>query len=154
MHALAQSQDLITDSDWRGARIFELLRQQFDLYVPEYPNLIRMEGDDLLLNPNGALYIGLAFHELVVNTVSHSGNLAYHLPISLQCRRDGEFYIVEWTEPVMASKEPVEARRSNFGSVVLEKVVPAALSGTAEYQLSPERVFYKLRFPASDTTEP
>lgn len=44
LHALAQSQDLITDSDWRGARIFELLRQQFDLYVPEYPNLIHMEG--------------------------------------------------------------------------------------------------------------
>ena len=35
LHALAQSQDLITDSDWRGARIFELLRQQFDLSVPD-----------------------------------------------------------------------------------------------------------------------
>ncbi|MDS7594089.1 sensor histidine kinase [Agrobacterium tumefaciens] len=153
LHALAQSQDLITDSDWRGARIFELLRQQFDLYVPEYPNLIRMEGEDLLLNPNGALYIGLAFHELVVNTVSHSGNLAYHLPISLLCRREGDFYVVEWNEPVMASKEPVDARRSNFGSVVLEKVVPAALAGTARYELSPQQVFYSLKFPAMDGTE-
>lgn len=47
-----------------GVRVYSsLLRQQFDLYVPEYPNLIHMEGENLLLNPNGALYIGLAFHE-------------------------------------------------------------------------------------------
>ncbi|UXT91958.1 sensor histidine kinase [Agrobacterium pusense] len=153
LHALAQSQDLITDSDWRGARIFELLRQQFDLYVPEYPNLIHMEGENLLLNPNGALYIGLAFHELVVNTVSHSGNLAYHPPISLQCRQEGDFYIVEWNEPMTPSKEPVEARRGSFGSVVLEKVVPSALGGSAEYELTPERIVYRLKFPSGDVAD-
>ncbi|MGQ8633700.1 sensor histidine kinase [Agrobacterium sp. DKPNP3] len=150
LHALAQSQDLITDSDWRGARIFELLRQQFDLYVPEYPNLIHMEGENLLLNPNGALYIGLAFHELVVNTVSHGGNLAFHPPIALQCRQEDEFYIVEWNEPMTPSKDPSEARRGSFGSVVLEKVVPSALGGTAEYHLTPERIVYRLKFPSRD----
>lgn len=64
---------------------------------------------------------------LVVNTVSHSGNLAYHPPITLQCRQEGDFYVVEWNEPMMPSKEPAEARRGSFGSVVLEKVVPSAL---------------------------
>ena len=150
LHALAQSQDLITDSDWRGAEIFDLLKQQADLYLPEYPHLLKMTGDNLLLNPNGALYVGLAFHELVVNTVSHGGNLALHTPITLACTKDGEFFEVEWREPLSddGNTQASENRRSHFGSVVLEKVVPAALGGTAEYQVSAAEICYRLKFPA------
>ncbi|NTF33020.1 sensor histidine kinase [Rhizobium skierniewicense] len=152
LHALAQSQDLITDSDWRGADIFDLLKQQSDLYLPEYPQLIKMVGENLLLNPNGALYVGLAFHELVVNTVSHGGNLSQHSPITLDCRKDGEFFEVRWIEPLggsailMSSEDG--SKRSNFGSVVLEKVVPAALGGEAKYGVSTDNIDYFLRFPA------
>lgn len=152
LHALAQSQDLITDSDWRGAEIFDLLKQQADLYLPEYPHLIQMRGENLLLNPNGALYVGLAFHELVVNTVSHGGNLSRHLPLTLDCRKDGEFFEVRWTEPLGGSGAVMSSgdgdKRSNFGSVVLEKVVPAALGGEARYQVHAENIDYFLRFPA------
>ncbi|MEJ8308387.1 sensor histidine kinase [Agrobacterium larrymoorei] len=151
LHALAQSQDLITDSDWRGAEIFDLLKQQSDLYLPEYPHLIQMKGENLLLNPNGALYVGLAFHELVVNTVSHSPNLALHLPITLECRRDEDFFEVSWSEPLSQDDPPSSQesdRRSNFGSVVLEKVVPAALAGEARYDVSANDIGYTLRFPA------
>lgn len=151
LHALAQSQDLITDSDWRGAEIFDLLRQQADLYLPEYPHLVQMKGENLLLNPNGALYVGLAFHELVVNTVSHSGNLGNHLPITLECAVEGDIFEVRWKEPLAVERKdsPSEdTRRSNFGSVVLEKVVPAALAGTAEYKVSAEEIEYLLRFPS------
>ncbi|WP_320196734.1 sensor histidine kinase [Agrobacterium rosae] len=152
LHALAQSQDLITDSDWRGAEIFDLLKQQGDLYLPEYPHLIQMKGENLLLNPNGALYVGLAFHELVVNTISHGGNLSQHLPLTLDCRKDGEFFEVRWVEPLGgsgASQMPADAdKRSNFGSVVLEKVVPAALGGEATYKVSADSIDYFLRFPA------
>jgi two-component sensor histidine kinase len=156
LHALAQSQDLITDSDWRGARIFDLLRQQAELYLPEYPHLIRTKGEDLLLNPNGALYVGLAFHELAVNTVSHAANLARHLPITLRCSRtfvnDLEFFEVEWDEPLddAQRKEMSDSgRRGHFGSVVLEKVVPAALSGEADYNVSEDQIRYRLKFPVS-----
>ncbi len=151
LHALAQSQDLITDSDWRGAEIFDLLKQQSDLYLPEYPHLVQVKGENLLLNPNGALYVGLAFHELVVNTVSHSPNLALHLPITLECRRDDDVFEVRWNEPLTRTDIPVSEeadRRSNFGSVVLEKVVPAALAGEAHYNVSADEVGYLLRFPA------
>lgn len=152
LHALAQSQDLITDSDWRGAEIFDLLKQQADLYLPEYPHLIQMKGDNLLLNPNGSLYVGLAFHELVVNTVSHGGNLSRHLPLTLDCRKDGEFFEVRWTEPLGGSGASTSSadvdKRSHFGSVVLEKVVPAALGGEARYTVSSDSIDYFLRFPA------
>jgi two-component sensor histidine kinase len=155
LHALSQAQDLITDSDWRGASVFDLLRQQSNLYLPEYPHLVRMHGDNVLLNPNGAVYVGLAFHELVVNTISHGGNLASHLPVTLHCTRsqtDGEDRLeILWEEPL--SNRPIEPKpeghkhNAHFGSVVLEKVVPAALAGEAVYEIHTDHIRYRLTFP-------
>lgn len=152
LHALAQSQDLITDSDWHGAEVFELLSQQVKLYLPEYPNLVVMCGDKVMLNPNCALYLGLAFHELVVNTVSHNDNLAGHKPLRVDCKQFGNDVTVEWYEPLsdqgLDDDESVK-EKSSFGSVVLEKVVPAALNATAEYLRTPTEIIYRIKFPLS-----
>lgn len=61
--------------------------------------------------------------------------------------------MVEWNEPMMPSKEPVETRRGGFGSVVLEKVVPSALGGSAEYELTAKRIVYRLKFPSVDSVD-
>jgi two-component sensor histidine kinase len=114
-----------------------------------------MHGDNVLLNPNGAVYVGLAFHELVVNTISHGGNLASHLPVTLHCTRsqtDGEDRLeILWEEPL--SNRPIEPKpeghkhNAHFGSVVLEKVVPAALAGEAVYEIHTDHIRYRLTFP-------
>lgn len=151
LYALAQSQDLLTDSDWRGASLFELLRQQLDLYLPEYPDLVKFEGEYVFLNPNGALYLGLAFHELVVNTVSHGRHVSRQQQITVTCKRDGSMICLTWKEPVTSRRQQVldgEKPRQSFGSVVLEKVVPVALNGTATYQISEDIISYELIFPS------
>jgi two-component sensor histidine kinase len=150
LFALAQSQDLLTDSDWRGASLFDLLRQQLELYLPEYPNLVKMDGEEIFLNPNGTLYLGLAFHELVVNTVSHGRNLTQPQQITVTCKNDGTSITLCWAESISngnAHGAAVEKPRSNFGSVVLEKVVPVALNGQAKYEISDTMITYGLTFP-------
>lgn len=152
LFALAQSQDLLTDSDWRGAALFELLKQQVTLYLPEYPDFVQFAGEDIFLNPNGAMYLGLAFHELVVNTVSHRGNFARQQRITVGCQRDGDLFRLEWREPVSEVTTNVaecDSPRQSFGSVVLEKVVPVALNGTANYVVSANSIVYDLTFPAN-----
>lgn len=149
LFALAQSQDLLTDSDWRGASLFQLLNQQIDLYLPEYPQLVKLEGDDIFLNPNGAMYIGLAFHELVVNTVSHGGNLARQKQILVTCCQEGSSVTLTWNEAISPNSTSVkvdEKPRQSFGSVVLEKVVPVALNGKATYEISEQHIVYRLEF--------
>jgi two-component sensor histidine kinase len=152
LFALAQSQDLLTDSDWRGASLFELLRQQLELYLPEYPNLVKMEGEEIFLNPNGTQYLGLAFHELVVNTVSHGRNLTLPQQIIVTCKNNGTSIMLSWEELISnentngaADQKP----RSSFGSVVLEKVVPVALNGEAHYEISETKISYRLTFPVA-----
>ena len=123
LHALSQSQDLITDSSWRGAYFRDLLSQQVEKYVPENTGLIQVSGEDVLLSPNASLHIGLALHELVVNAVSHGDFLRNRAVIKVYCGRitteRGDEIKVTWEEPIERS-EPTGERggKAQFGSKI------------------------------------
>ena len=152
LHALSQSQDLITDSSWRGAYFRDLLSQQVEKYVPENAGLIQVTGEDILLSPNASLHIGLALHELVVNAVSHGDFLRDRATIEVYCGRvkteRGEEIRVTWTEPVR-DRGDAELRptKGQFGSTVLERVVPASVNGKVTHVFERNRIYYELVFP-------
>jgi len=152
LYSLAQSQDLITDSSWRGAGVFSLIRQQTEKYLPENSDLVQVEGEDMMLTPNAALHIGLALHELVVNAVIHGGLLVNGKPVLVTCRRletdDGASIELVWKEPLsQAARQALESREAHFGSTVLERVVPASVNGRAEYNVGGELIRYAICFP-------
>jgi two-component sensor histidine kinase len=152
LHSLSQSQDLITDSSWRGAYFQDLLTQQVEKYVPDNKGLIRFVGENLLLSPNASLHIGLALHELAVNAVSHGSFLRQHIPIEVTCNRlmqaEGEMIKVIWSEPFSPPRDgSVDVAKPKFGSTVLERVVPASVSGRATLEFTEGRLRYELVFP-------
>ncbi len=151
LHALSQSQDLITDSSWRGAYFRDLLKQQVERYIQENADLVHVSGDDVLLTPNASLHIGLALHELAVNAVSHGDFLQRRKPISVSCRRqelpDGPVVTILWEEPFSGPDDSKDAKASRFGSTVLERVVPASVNGQAKHDLKNGLVRYELTFP-------
>lgn len=152
LYSLAQSQDLITDSSWRGAGVFSLIREQTEKYLPENSDLVQVTGDDVLLTPNAALHIGLALHELVVNAVIHGGLLINGKPVRVSCRRiaNGDEADIEivWEEMLTAaSRQALESREAHFGSTVLERVVPASVAGKAEYSIGGDVIRYAISFP-------
>ncbi|PZU23202.1 MAG: sensor histidine kinase [Shinella sp.] len=152
LYSLAQSQDLITDSSWRGAGLFSLIRQQTEKYLPENSDLVQIEGEDLMLTPNAALHIGLALHELVVNAVIHGGLLVNGKPVVVTCRQleteDGASIEIVWEEPLSpAARLALENSEAHFGSTVLERVVPASVNGKAEYNVGGELIRYVICFP-------
>ena len=61
----ANAQDLVTDSDWQGAHLNDLIAKQARKYFKN-GSVYRLEGEDLLLSPNASLHLGLALHELIV----------------------------------------------------------------------------------------
>lgn len=155
LYSLSQSQDLITDSSWRGAYFRELVEQQTQKYLPENAHLVVVKGDDVLLTPNASLHIGLALHELIVNAVSHGSLLTSRRAIEVTCNRvlvDGhdslEVYWLEKLDP-SASESLVneETLKGHFGSIVLERVVPASVNGKAQYAISDKEISYSLTFP-------
>jgi two-component system, chemotaxis family, CheB/CheR fusion protein len=74
--ALASTHDLLVQSDWKGADLASLARQQLCPYTTaESKNRVRIEGEPVSLSPDIATPFGLVLHELAVNAFKH-GSLA------------------------------------------------------------------------------
>jgi two-component sensor histidine kinase len=154
LYSLSQSQDLITDSSWRGAYFYELVHQQTGRYLPENKHLVKVSGDNVLLTPNASLHLGLALHELIVNAVSHGSLLRTARPIEVTCLRmqiDGHDCLqMSWDEALnetFGAEDVDDSLKAHFGSTVLERVVPASVNGKARYVISNEQISYQLHFP-------
>ena len=148
LQSLASSQDLVTSSNWRGAALHELISGQVGRYSADPTRSLRFEGENPYLNPNAALHIGLAIHELTVNSVSY-GALSQpggQVEVSVKRPTDGGHspdLLLTWTERV----EMGSRNEKRFGSVALERVVPTSLNGTATLEIGEDRLEYRLMVP-------
>ena len=148
LQAIARAQDLVTDRDWQGALLSDLIGRQVALFHRDNALPVEVTGDDLVVSPNAALYVGLAIHELAANAV-RNGQLtasdgSIRVAFSLDPRTDGErTLVVQWSERLAegAAGEQIEPLTRKF----LESVVPLAVDGTGELGVSARRVDYTLR---------
>lgn len=153
IQSLASSQDLVTSSNWRGANLHELIAGQVALYCADPERNVRVAGANPYLNPNAALHIGLALHELAVNSVSY-GALSVpngYVDISIELAASdagGKAMILSWLEDIRGQK--AERGEKRFGSVALERVVPASLNGRAVLTMETDRIEYQLTVPGGN----
>ncbi|ESW81102.1 MULTISPECIES: sensor histidine kinase [unclassified Mesorhizobium] len=150
LQSLASSQDLVTSSNWRGAALRELVSGQVGRYGADPLHSLRFRGANPYLNPNAALHIGLAMHELAVNSVSY-GALSrsdgfVEVTADLTAASAGEPALsLTWAEVIGANDNQRSEKR--FGSVALERVVPTSLNGTATLEITGNRLEYRLVVP-------
>tara|TARA_E500000305_G_scaffold14367_1_gene10010 strand:- start:14787 stop:15830 length:1044 start_codon:yes stop_codon:yes gene_type:complete len=159
LYSLSQSQDLITDSSWTGAQFRDLATQQIEKYITEDHSGITVDGDNPWLSPNEALHVGLALHELVVNAASHGGTAKATTHVNLTCQSEQlgsrQQIAILWketrlegqvTETGAGAGVEAEAQNGRFGSIVLERIVPNAVDGAADYRIASDHVTYDLTF--------
>lgn len=153
LHAMAKAQDLITDTNWRGARFRDLALDQVQKYLPEPEETFELTGANPLLTPNETVHVGLALHELVVSAVSARGALDHRSRIKVGCTLDNSdgrpMVTIQWLETSdCAVPAPNGNSDQGFGGMVLSRVAPAAVNGTSRYTVSGNTVSYELVFPA------
>ncbi|MEP9372909.1 HWE histidine kinase domain-containing protein [Mesorhizobium sp. KR1-2] len=150
LQSLASSQDLVTSSNWRGADLRELVISQVARYSPDTKRAVVFEGINPYLNPNAALHIGLALHELAVNSVSYgalsqSGGFVTVAAEKIEGAENEPSLSLSWTETL---GRPANKRgEKRFGSVALEHVVPTSLNGTASFSIDNDTLRYELVVP-------
>lgn len=150
LQSLAKSQDVITDRDWRGSTLSDLVEKQVRDVVPLIDSHIVFEGSDLELAPNGTLHVGLALHELVTNALVHGALTRNSGKVVIRCERSGpdNGAVLTWTETPRVS--PAVSRPRSFGRTMLERIVPAAVNGTGVLKLCDDAVTYTLTIGASE----
>jgi two-component system CheB/CheR fusion protein len=126
--ALAGAHNLLVESDWRGADLHELARQQLGVYATDDPNRVRIEGEAVLLPPDVATPFGLVLHELATNAAKHgalsktSGKIM--LSWTMNQRNNQCFLTFAWKEAGgPAVREPAA---HGFGSTLIDTAIPRA----------------------------
>ncbi|MEZ5774619.1 MAG: CheR family methyltransferase [Hyphomicrobiaceae bacterium] len=69
--ALAASHELLVRSEWRGASLDALARQQLAPYLSDDQSRVQISGPALVLPPDVATPLGLILHELATNAAKH-----------------------------------------------------------------------------------
>jgi two-component sensor histidine kinase len=146
--SLSRAHDILTDADWRGARIFDLVQSQIALYAGDRMASVVLEGENSFLRPNAAQYVGLALHELTTNAIKYGalsrddGMIAVRFE---QSPASATVHRLSWQET--SSAEMREPSGRSFGLLMLTEVVPISVSGTAALTFRPEGVRYELDIP-------
>lgn len=151
IQSLSYSQDIVTDTDWRGADLAHLIALQVERYAPDGMQQIEADVARVYLSPTASLHVGLALHELAVNAASYGSLSVPGGKVSIQADFEevegGQDLVIHWKESegprVRSDRDP------RFGTSTLERIVPNAVGGSAKLTHEPDGVHYVLRVPDS-----
>jgi PAS domain S-box-containing protein len=146
--ALSESHDLLVNAEWRGATITELIQAQIKAFAAQ--SRVSMAGPVVMLQPNAVQYLGIAFHELTTNSARHGalsrhgGRVEIEWTVTKAANGADSFHL-GWRE--LDGPRVDEHTRRGFGTVVLKRVTPEALSGTGRLEFNEQGVTWMLDAP-------
>lgn len=180
--ALSRSHDLLVTSEWAGASLFDLIQEHLKPFGRE--EQILLSGPVLTLQSNAVQNLGMAFHELGTNSSkygalgSEDGQVKITWTIGSSAQGPGagdlgakdlgakdlgtrsvgasggrDFQLL-WTEISTPRPERQESARMGFGTVVLQRVAPQSLGGSAQLERSPGRLSWRLSAPLASIIVP
>lgn len=158
--ALSRSHDLLVTSEWAGASLFDLIQEHLKPFGRE--EQISLSGPLLTLQSNAVQNLGMAFHELATNSSKYGAlsSDAGRVEITWQIAEDGtgtrEFRLVwdETSTPRKGDEGQAEGSRKGFGTIVLQRVAPQSLSGSAELHRVPGHLTWWLTAPLESIVVP
>ncbi len=142
--ALSATHDLLTATNWRSARLHDVLGVEFRPYGPER---YRLEGPDVALAPPEALALGLLFHELATNAAKYGA-----LARPTGCIEVGWDVAEDVLELVWRERDgpPVAPpARRGFGSRLIERSLQGVLRGEASLEFAPAGLVCRITLPLS-----
>jgi two-component system CheB/CheR fusion protein len=129
LSALAKAHGLLVQSDWRGADLSALIREQLEAYIAQNPSRLSVEGEKIMLPADLATPFGLVLHELATNAAKHGSLSVPNGRISLSWtsdrRNDQRLLKFTWRELNGPKVSPPD--RSGFGSSLIDKGIPEAV---------------------------
>jgi len=125
LSALARCHDLLTQSQWQGADLETLARDNVAPYLADTPDRFTVAGEPVALSADLATPFGLVFHELATNAAKYGSLSVARGRVALQwsvghASADNLLEVV-WQE---VNGPPVKSpARSGLGSSLLEGVI-------------------------------
>jgi two-component sensor histidine kinase len=131
---LACTHDLIAEEQWRGAHFRELVSRQVEYFVDREARRVDLSGPDFLMEPSAAQHVGMALHELCVNAVQHGALSQPAGKVFFRWKWEGQMSGKPWLHVSWGETNGPPAKmpeRKGFGFLVLERLAPEGLGGSA-----------------------
>jgi PAS domain S-box-containing protein len=136
IQALANVHSLFVESRWIGAELSAIATQELAPYFETDESRVRIDGPQVLLEPNTAQATAVILHELATNATKYGALSATKGKIDLQWLHEaGGTLIVRWKE--MGGPTVQTPMRQGFGARVIEKMI-AQLRGKVRFDWHPE----------------
>jgi two-component sensor histidine kinase len=136
--ALAETNDLLIKSEWRGASIKEILAGEFAPYDAARFSLL---GEDFSCAGEIATVLALIFHELTTNAAKYGALSVPCGRIALSWAKHGERMEVDWIES--GGPQPAATRREGFGTGLLRKGM-RRFGGSVQMSFAPSGLHCRL----------
>jgi PAS domain S-box-containing protein len=139
--ALSQTHNALTRSGWSGASLRELIEQEF---APYAPGQIRLQGEDVELEPRQALAVGMVLHELSTNAAKYGALSTPEGDVSVRWTAGRGRVELLWSErggPAVSAPT-----RRGFGSQLIEGSIVRELNGSVELSYEPTGLRARLSF--------
>ena len=152
LQSLSRAHELLTRGRWGPADLQEVLGQALGRGDRANADQVRAVGPQVKLRPETALSFLMTFHELATNARRH-GALSREQGVvevewNIDRRARPAALEVNWRE--RGGPPILDPGRRGFGARLVEHALPAALGGTAQLELKPEGLSYRLRAPLSE----
>ena len=137
LHALGKAHGLLSDHEWRGIGLTDLINLQVMPYVEEERDRIHLAGENCQLSPDQALALGLVLHELASNAVKY-GSLSVprgRVDLTWDIVPEGEAgrrLVIDWQEregPKVGAPE-----HHGFGSILIQRSMGKLLTSRVEHE--------------------
>jgi two-component sensor histidine kinase len=155
LQALGIAHNLLSDREWRGIGIRELVQIEVKPFDVAGESRMTITGDDLLLSPDQSVGLGLVLHELASNALQY-GSLStasgkVDLNWTTSGRKGARQLVLTWREsggPKVALPE-----RQGFGSILIRRSLAKVIASEVTHEFRPEGVFAEISMPLEDLSK-
>lgn len=153
--AMSRSHDLLVSADWAGTSLLDLAMQHVSPEGREQQ--VMLSGPEMILDPSAVQNIGMALHELAANSgrfgvlAGDGGRVAVSWRV-VPSQETGDQFELVWDETSADSQttEDEATLRRGFGTVVLERVAPSSVGGTATLERDSGHLRWTLTAPLAN----
>jgi two-component system CheB/CheR fusion protein len=155
LRGMAATHDLLAHSNWHGATLGELVDTALRGHASSDGSTSRVDGPALMMTPNAAATLGMAFYELATNAAKYGALNGNGGQVGVSWQIDGALPAgrvkLVWTES--GGKTAPKDLKAGFGVSFVKRTIEYELDGTAKMEPAPGGLRWTLEFPVAKNVQ-
>lgn len=149
LQSLGRAHGLLSDQEWRGMGLKELIELQVQPFDDPDGSRIHIAGPDAWLPPDAAVALALVLHELASNAMKYGALSVPDGSVSITWTTSSADaagnVMLRWTES--GGPTVSEPSRKGFGSILIKRSLDKVLASNVRHEFLPDGVQAEISLP-------